>query len=112
MSTIKVLITGPSLRDQGGVANYYNAVLPWLPGNGIEAEYVEIGSTHAGKRARLILRDQVRVWRAAGRLQPDIVQVNPSLDIRSFLRDGLFLLLARLRGRPVLVFFRGAAGSF
>jgi len=44
--------------------------------------------------------------------QPSIVHLNPSLDLKSFLRDGLFIFLAKLSRRPVLVFFRGWQTSF
>ncbi len=53
------------------------------------------------------ITDQFRFWERISRFRPDIVHLNPSLDLKSFLRDGLFVLVARLRNKPVLVFFRG-----
>ena len=54
-----------------------------------------------------MLTDQIRLWRAISKFGPDIVHLNPSLDFKSFLRDALFLILAHLRKRKTVVFFRG-----
>ena len=102
-----MLITGPSLQDQGGVANYYNVVYPRLSTETMQACYMEIGSTHGRGRLLHLIGDQVRFWRKVTVFQPDIIHVNPSLVPKSFLRDGLFILSAKLRKKPVLVFFRG-----
>lgn len=104
---MKVLVVGPDRKDPGGVANYYNAVFPRLSDDEISAHYLEIGSTHGGRSGLHIIGDQVRFWRTIGSLKPDIVHLNPSLDLRSFFRDGLFILQSKLRGSQVLVFFRG-----
>ena len=109
---LKVLVLGPDRDDPGGVANYYNAVFPRLSGDGVEAHYLEIGSTHGGKSRLHIIGDQLRLWNTIGRLKPDIVHLNPSLVTRSFFRDGLFIFQAKLRGCKVLVFFRGWQVSF
>ena len=103
----RVLITGPALSDPGGVANYYNAVLPALYGlSNFDIEYIEIGSTAGGGKILHFFNDQLKLRRALKR-QPDLLHVNPSLDIKSFIRDGLFIWQARRRHIPVLVFFRG-----
>jgi len=104
---MKVLVVGPGLNDPGGVANYYNAVFPRLQGGDIEAHYMEIGSTHGANTRFHLLLDQLRFWKSLGRLRPDVVHLNPSLDLKSYLRDGLFVIQAKLRGRRVLIFFRG-----
>lgn len=104
---MKVLVVGPDLKDQGGVANYFNAVFPRLGDAEVTPQYLQIGSTHGQKLPLHILLDQVRLWRAIGRFQPDIVHLNPSLDFRSFFRDGLFIVLAKLRSKRLLIFFRG-----
>ena len=109
---MKVLVIGPDRNDPGGVANYYNAVFPRLSDVEITAYYLEIGSTHGNSSLMHIIKDQLRFWRSLGSLEPDVVHLNPSLLLKSFLRDGLFILLARLRGRRVLVFFRGWKKEF
>ena len=104
---MKVLVVGPDLNDPGGVANYYNTVFPRLSEPGVESHYLEIGSTHGSRSGFHIVRDQIRFWKAITRLQPDIIHLNPSLVPKSFFRDGLFVFLAKMRKRRVLVFFRG-----
>jgi len=107
MRRMIVLVVGPDRGDPGGVANYYNAIFPRLSDDKIIAHYLAIGSTrgHGGKL--YILFDQIRFWQEIGKIKPDIIHLNPSLDLKSFLRDGLFIFLAKIRKKPVLVFFRG-----
>ena len=109
---MKVLVVGPDRSDPGGVANYYNAVFPRLSVEDVEAHYLEIGSTRGDGTGLHILGDQLRLWRTIGNLQPDVVHLNPSLVPRSFFRDGLFALQAKLHRRKLLVFFRGWDTSF
>lgn len=109
---IQVLIVGPDRQDPGGVANYYNAVLPRLSDDAVTAHYLEIGSTHGRGRLAHVVLDQFRFWQTLHSLRPDIVHLNPSLDLKSFLRDGVFIFLAKLRRRPVLIFFHGWQESF
>lgn len=108
MKRTGVLITGPSLRDPGGVANYYNAVLPFLETDDrLDVQYLEIGSTHGNSGILHPLSDQMSFRRALRQFSPDVVHVNPSLTVKSFFRDGLIVRHARRLGLPVMVFFRG-----
>ena len=103
-----VLITGPSLRDQGGVASYYNAVLPHLRMHAdAPVHYLEIGSTHRRGGLFYPLVDQYMLRRSIRGLEPTVVLINPSLDPKSFIRDGMFIRHAKRDGRKVVVFFRG-----
>ena len=109
----RVIITGPALKDPGGVASYYNAVLPFLnKTDKFDIEYVEIGST-AGRDTNLhFFIDQVRIWKLLKTNTPDLLHINPSMVFRSFIRDGFFIWLARRRLIPVMVFFHGWESSF
>lgn len=109
---MRVLVVGPDRNDPGGVANYYNAVFPRLADNTIEACYFEVGSTKGRGRIAHLISDQLRFFRKLNKYKPNLVHLNPSLDLKSFLRDGLFIFLAKLCRRPVLVFFRGWQTSF
>lgn len=104
---MKVLVVGPDRQDPGGVANYYNAVFPRLANDSIATRYLEIGSTRGGGGVFHALTDQFRFWGMITKFGPDIIHLNPSLDLKSFIRDGLFVFLGKLRRRKVLVFFRG-----
>jgi glycosyltransferase involved in cell wall biosynthesis len=105
---IRVLITGPALRDEGGVAGYYNSLMPGFHADPrLDVEYFELGSTTAAFGRMHPIADQVRFSRALRQFRPDLVHVNPSLTLRSLIRDGLIMDQA-LRGRiPVVVFFHG-----
>jgi len=110
---MNVLITGPSLSDQGGVASYYNAVLPFLrEQDSLNIHYMEIGSTKGMGGSLYPLMDQIRFRQALGDTSPSIVHVNPSLTLKSYIRDGLFIRKAKRMGYPVVVFFRGWDKSF
>lgn len=104
---MKILVVGPGRQDPGGVANYYNAVFPRLSNDEVTAHYFEIGSTHGKSRIAHIIIDQIRFWKIVFQFNPDIVHLNPSLVPKSFLRDGAFVLFAKLCKKPVLIFFRG-----
>ena len=56
---------------------------------------------------RRLLADYWHFHRELSQHPVDIVHINPSLNRRSVVRDGLFLLIAKAHRRPVLVFFRG-----
>lgn len=110
---LNVLITGPSLSDQGGVAGYYNAVLPFLrEQDSLNIHYLEIGSTKGMGGSLYPLMDQIRFRQVLGDTSPSIVHVNPSLTLRSYIRDGLFIRKAKHMGYPVVVFFRGWDKNF
>lgn len=108
MNPLRVLITGPALRDEGGVANYYNAVLRHLTADPrVAVEYFELGSTKGSMGPLHPVADQAGFHRMLARFQPDLVHVNPSLTLKSFFRDGLLVDQARRRRIPTVVFFRG-----
>lgn len=109
---MKILIVGPDLTDPGGVANYYNAVLPSLYQTEYEISYLEIGSTKSHSSRWHPFLDQLRFFSMVNKLKPNLVHLNPSLNLKSLVRDGLFLMLAKLSRRRVLVFFRGWDTSF
>lgn len=109
---MKVLVVGPDRNDPGGVANYYNSVFPRISDNSITAQYLEIGRTHGQRRLAYAILDQVRFWRTVCQFCPDVIHLNPSLNLKSFLRDGLFIIIAKTHRKSVLVFFRGWDESF
>jgi glycosyltransferase involved in cell wall biosynthesis len=107
-----VLIVGPDRRDLGGVSNYLKTVLPNLSNPGIELRYLEVGSTKNVARFMHPIVDQLRLWRELREHAPDIVHLNPSLNIRSFIRDGAFLYTAKIHKVRALVFFHGWRTDF
>jgi glycosyltransferase involved in cell wall biosynthesis len=106
--THQTLITVPYVVRSGGVSHYYEAIRPYL---GSEVKILRIGAPNERQRglSRIVraLFDNVRLAGALVRSDTDVVHVNPSLDPRSLLRDGLSVLVARAFRRQVIVFFRG-----
>jgi len=110
---MNVLITIPSLADKGGVAGYYNAILPLLEKEeGLNISYLEVGSTKDYLKIFHPLSDMIRFYSKLSNYTPDLVHVNPSLNLKSYIRDGVIIFLSKLKRVPVLVFFRGWAKSF
>lgn len=108
-----IFITGPSLADRGGVANYYNAVLPYLrQQDGLDIHYMEIGGTRSAGGILHPVADQIRYRRTLAGISPAVVHINPSLVPKSYIRDGLFVHQAKRLGYPVIVFFRGWDENF
>jgi glycosyltransferase involved in cell wall biosynthesis len=113
----KVLITPYSLKGTGGVTAFYNTVLPYLNHKAYTVDILRMGSDRTVGRYRIKglypLTDQLRFRRSLASLgQQDIVHINPSLNFKSFLRDGLLVYQAKLKRLPVLVFFHGWQKDF
>ena len=105
---MKVLITHPEFENPGGVSNYWR---------NLQGEF-EISTVHftVGKRTAekgvlsRIHRSLADYRRFLGHLRSndiDLVQLNPSLDPKSFVRDGILALSARACGKKTVVFFHG-----
>ena len=110
---IKILITLPLLSDPGGVASYYNSILPHLKQiKNLEIKILEIGSSHGKNSYSHPILDQIRFIKKLLSLKPDIVHINPSLNFHSFIRDGLFIFWAKQLKIPAIVFFHGWQQNF
>lgn len=108
----KILILVPDLSLPGGVSNYYNSVRLDQEKN------IHYFAVNKGK-SRSALRTAWRLFINYGKFffllvkdRYELVHVNPSLDRRSFYRDSLFIILAKILKRQTLVFFRGWTDSF
>lgn len=106
----KVLILSRDDNSAGGVVdfisalrNHYSTETNW--------DVIVIGR-RSGSRSRI--RRYIQVLIDAARLRAkvlsgkyDLVHINPSFNIPSLLRDGLFMLVLRMTGQKCLVFFHG-----
>ena len=110
---MRVLILHPEFENQGGVSNLYKQL----------QNKFKIPTLHfvIGKRTKekgfisLIFRMFLDYFRFVMCLKTnniDLVHINPSLDMKSFIRDGMFALLARLNKKKIVVFFHGWEKSF
>ena len=103
---MRVLVTHPDAR--GGVSNYYRQ----LQGRFTMPVFHFIVGRTLGERGRLqrTLRRLAAYWKFMICLRKnniDLVHLNPSLDSKSFMREGFFALLARANKKKVIVFFHG-----
>lgn len=119
---MKVLIVRDRASAGGGIFNYYQAVGPYLAS---EIRFVGVGKPHSfyGRErspinrftAVRLLCDWLTLLVNILCFRPDLVHVNPGLDVKTFRalrRDAVNLLIARLFRRRVLVFWRGWDNSW
>lgn len=109
-AALKVLVTGPAVDDLGGVSAFFANVSKHLERNNNQIEYLEIGST----KGRILhpVSDQFAFRRQVRAAQFDLVQINPTLLQKSFVRDGLLASQAKYRRLPLLAFFHGWSYEF
>lgn len=108
MTNPSVLLLTPTLQTIGGVETYYRALD--LERYDERLRYFFVTSERKGSfllRAYRIVANYLRFWRITGRPGCRLVILNPSLNTNSFYRDAVFCRLALLRGKRILVFFRG-----
>lgn len=108
---LRVTILYPDPRILGGVAIFIETMRQAFD-RSIQTEHFLVGRriTDVGHIKTLLnpLSDAVRLAWHVFRVRPDVVHINPSLNVKSMLRDGLFLLVLRLLGkREVLMFIHG-----
>ena len=113
---MKVIIVRDRASSGGGIYNYYEAIGKYLSAT---VHYTEVGRPHIfyGHQSEKKLQsttarlasDWFALFLKIIRVRPDIVHVNPSLDVtfRSLKRDAVNILIGRFLRRPVLVFWRG-----
>jgi len=113
----KILITPYSFKGTGGVTAFYNTLMPHFNNEAYVIKTLRIGSDRTIGRFKIKgvypLTDQLRFRRSLASLgQQDLVHINPSLNLKSFFRDGLLVYQAKLKKLPVLVFFHGWRKDF
>jgi glycosyltransferase involved in cell wall biosynthesis len=110
---MKILVLHPDFEDPGGVSAYYKK---------LESRYTfPVDHFVTGKRplekgdiAKItrLIKDYWNFLTKIKKDNYDVIHVNPSLDPRSFFRDGMFLLLARMHKKKTVVFFHGWQETF
>jgi glycosyltransferase involved in cell wall biosynthesis len=99
-----VLIITPKLNISGGVASYWNSLLPLLKENEeLKFENFQVGGH--GKNLIAIIKEQYALKKRI--TNTSLVFLNPSLGFNSFFRDGFFAKQMISRNIPFIVFFHG-----
>lgn len=105
---MKVLITTPDWKRDGGVINLFRILDKHFTEN---ISYFTIGSRtdrqNVLKTLFYLISDTIKFFFTLKKSDYDIVHINPSLANKSIIRDGLLLLLAKLSGKKVVLFFHG-----
>lgn len=118
---MKVLLLIPDLMHKGGVTNYYRC-LSLDQQKDIDYMYVNTIATDAiynpGLSKHLLLIRKAFVLSLIytkflfSAFNYQLIHVNPSLNFKSFFRDMVFILLSKMMGKNILVFFRGWEDSY
>lgn len=103
---VRVLVTHSGVR--GGVYNYFRHLRGRFT---IPIHHFVVGRIRREKgHLPRVLRTLSAYWRFVWYLRrnsTDLVHLNPSLDPKAVIRDGLFVLLAKASKKKVIVFFHG-----
>ena len=105
---MKIIITHPDFDDPGGVAKYYAKLKNKFS---TDVHHYVIGKRpgNSGKISSFIriLLDYWHFFLTVCNNNVRIIHLNPSLDRKSLLREGIFIIISKLFGKKVVVFFRG-----
>ncbi len=108
---LKILILSPDKRTPGGVTNFVQGIFENFSTK-INAHHLSIGKS-IDPKWRLSdfvkpLIDSIRLFKKIKNNHYDVIHINPSLNFKSILRDGLFMLVINTnKSHKALVFFHG-----
>ena len=112
MAKSKALLLVPDLKGDGGVTNLYNTLeLEKV----IELDYFAVNKPtqqNAFSTAKRLLKNYCSYTYSILKYNYNLIHVNPSLNPRSFYRDAIFIIIAKLLDKNVLVTFHGWLDEF
>lgn len=112
MKNKKILIVAAHLLCTGGVAGYYNVVRLHQKEN---IDFFAANTPNPQPAIVTFFRLVINYFRFFAKLLTkgyDLVHINPSLNRKSFYRDALFIFIAYLLRKKILVFFHGWEDDF
>ena len=101
---MKILIVVPSFTILGGVANHYQGLAPFWKEN---VTYVIYGKRKHIPAIFTLIPDYLYFIFLLMTRHVDVVVVNPSLRYYQIVRDGVYLMTAKLFGKKIATFFHG-----
>jgi glycosyltransferase involved in cell wall biosynthesis len=105
---MKILIVHREFHEAGGIGSLYTALKKQFT---IVTNHLEVGSrideTHRLKKIIRLVRDYIRFFFEIRKGRYDIIHINPTLDFKSTIRDGLFIVMARPFCKKLIVHFHG-----
>lgn len=108
---MNVLINSPDFGLPGGVSKYCSTIRHHFK---TEIRYFFIGKrTLRESGFKKLVSAIVNYFKFQNALQAiDLVHINPSFFSTAIIRDGIFLLIAKIYGKKVVVFFHGWDDNF
>lgn len=107
---MKVLVLTPNLSQDGGVTNYYNA-LKLNKLKGIDYFFVNKENT-TSIFTKIYYATAIYIKFIYKIRERQLIHINPSLNLKSFYRDMIFIILSRLFRKKIIIFFRGWDENF
>jgi glycosyltransferase involved in cell wall biosynthesis len=108
---ISALVVSPNPSVPGGVSVFIECMKRHVSNSNVESFY--IGSSGRGgaspfQTLKRLIVGPIELARRVRARKYDVVHINPSFDVKSLIRDGLFVLALRAVGfRRVLFYFHG-----
>jgi len=108
---LKLLILSPDKRTPGGVTNFIQVIFEKFSTK-IKADQLFIGK-NIDPEWKIVsffkpIIDSIKLFKKIKNNHYDVVHINPSLNLKSVLRDGLFMLVINMSPSiKALVFFHG-----
>lgn len=108
---LKILVLSPDKRTPGGVTNFVQVISDKFSTK-IEAHHLFIGKSmdKDGILYDIVkpIIDSIKLFKKVRNNDYDVIHINPSLTLKSTLRDGLFMLVLNMnKNNKVLVLFHG-----
>jgi len=106
----KILIVGPDLSLQGGVAHHIKTLLSSPLNHNFKLDYFKVGMSLNDSRITIFFKfllTPIRFLWKIWKFWPDVVHFNPSFDPKSLLRELNMIALCKLHRRSTLVQFHG-----
>ena len=103
---MKVLVNVPKLSNPGGVSVLYNVLK-------IQEKYTNVKLFQIHSKLPSVIGYSQKYIEFTRKINDfDIIHLNPSLNRKSFLRDAVYAMLAKKKGKKVVVYWHGWEDSF
>jgi glycosyltransferase involved in cell wall biosynthesis len=104
MKKISILINTPHLHKRGGVSNHYKGLKGFWKQ---DVRYHTVGSRHGISGLLWMMPDTLLFVLKLAFIKPDIVLLNPSLQLNALKRDALYLKVSKYLKIPTCIFMHG-----
>lgn len=108
----KILIVGPELSLQGGVAHHIKTLLSSPLNKNFKLDYFKVGPKQNDNQLKVAVKFLLTPLRFVWKLWffwPKVVHFNPSFDIKSLIRELSMMIICKLHRRTTLVQIHGGS---